>query len=1322
MKKIIYILAFFSSLLVNRSAFAIVPDYTPLLPMAPQLCFQCTPATISTLTTTISQVEQIRQNFNGATFITRVTQAAKGYAVDLGKSKFNALRQSLAKRKKVVSYSRTIEDSHKTVAGKIEDEGKVQEAFIKLFLQYPSRNGNVKKRYDVNVRQLKMDSTMEMYITAREMNKELRTMLAQLDNIEKCLVAGQDCSEEGMEEYNCQKEGKEDKVCLWRNALTAARIYDKIMRYTLFINAMNAQYDAIKNINGNAQILEYDAAENASKEEKSSSAEIYLNSETNVASYHEITTVASASTDDSLFDDLSGAGLQSPVEGKEAEFESLGIISDANDNLNQAVIAHNYKQLLPQYKDVFKTYHKMLDYHAKAKQNLYESQSCVIGYLSRYYKDSSEAWTGEKFVKATAIETAETKNGTLYESSSNKGIHAWLMKLYEEFQTEESNEQEDVYEATTSKDQDENQEDSIYMSEEIDQNVTKTVPLGDMKEIERAASQKDPEGKNVKTYKKPSIEDDMYAEARKNALVNWTIGAEISAKINSDAIKGKSDFGAMTGKRDVWNDQKHFYDAYLSGKYENMKNYVDETHLLSLLLSNVTSFNDKRKYKDITDDSGKIVKTAAQQKRENKNSINKLSSLIKTGPTTEEIDKLLEEEQKSLDNLTNTYRASLKSLQNRKTSVYAKMDADSATLSDTRDELNAHNDVIGDAEVSNPKSEDALEYGSTLERGSTVSLMRKTFSAAIRDGESKRAESLKQRTILIAKTSGLEKSIDNSRAELENIDKQIKELQAKYIKDYSAAQNKYKQRIDKAVSDYESKMTAYKAAIKLIFEKTPILSSIHNIVTAASTQAQSKIDEAYNNIKSMGDSIYLPDNESVVKTHNELLADLRKIDVSGNATGSLFFAEAMQDVFAEIAGEDKENADSDYFVGIVGRERDFTAPKNSTLQAAPMREIFHFDTDDYDAVLKYKKGGVDSDPENVVDITLAGPSFSESGLEIPEIWQNVLKPRPFVEKELNLEEFLTGYQSTHAFWAAGQYPCKMNNGEYIVSFNNEYMLSESLPYSKNCVNLVFEKNKGKSIVTDIEAGESQAIDTKNVLDPHSWAEASELGQIVQIVEENAISLGKLGVLKVKKLTFNPEFNAAVVTLRKAIANTEEDGEVKLHLDYYISNRAMFETNQFGDYLSNWENEKASAEIVAQQKIQIENVKNNLRKMFEDLGYTLSEDFDLMNDADYKKAEDTLEEHKIGNLRRLKELIGNIKGTAEIVNTNRKRLLHGVAVLEKDNEEKVQISAEEDLDELEEKIKTSEADKAVLDVYDKEEQKSFNKQLSKMHAPYCAVYP
>lgn len=1320
MKKIIYILAFLSSAFISRSASAAWPDFTPLMPMAPQLCFQCTPATISTLTTTITQIQQMRQKFNGANMMTMFTQAAKGYAVELGKSKFNDLRQSLSKRKKVVSYSRTIEDSKKTVADKIEDEGKVQEAFIKLFLQYPSKNGGVKSRYDDYGRQLKMDSTMEMYVTAREMNKELRTMLAQLDNIEKCLVAGQDCSEEGLEEYNCQKEGKEDEVCLWRNALTAVRIYDKIMRYTLFLNAMNAQYDAIKNINGNAIVLEYDAAEDKSGEKKSSSAEIYLNRETKVTSYHKTITVASASTDDSMFDDLSGAGLQSPVEGKDAEFESLEIISDANDNLNQAVIAHNYKQLLPKYREVFKTYHEMQKHHAQAERYLNESKSCVMGYLSRYYKDGSEAWTGEKFDKVTAIESAETKNGTLYKGTADKGIHAWLMSLYKEFQTEESNEQEDVYEAAISENQDEDQEDTIYMSEEIDQTITGTASVDDIKKNGQESSQKDSEGKNVKTYKKPSIEDDMYAEARKNALVNWTIGAEVSAKINSDAIKGKSDFGEMTGKRDIWNDQKHFYDAYLSGKYENMKNYVDEIHLLSLLSSNALSFNDKRQYKDITDDSGKVIKTAAQQKEENKNSINKFISLIKAGPTTETIDKLLTEEQKNLDNLTNAYRANLKSLQNRKSSIYSQMDNDSTKLSDIRDELNEHNDTIGNTEASNPKSEDALDYGSTLERGSTVSLMRKTFSESVKNGEDKRQEALKQKTILTAKTSGLEKSIDNGRAELENIDKQIQELQAKYIKDYSSAQNQYKQSIDKAVSEYKDKMTAYKAAINIIFAKTPILSSIHNIVADASAKAQKKIDEAYNNIQGMGDKIYLPDNEDVGKIHKQMLKELREIDVSGSVTGSLIFAEAMQDVFAKIASEDKENADSDYFVGIVERERDFTTPKNSVLQTAPLREIFHFDADDYDAVLKYKKGGVDSNPENVVDITLAGPSFSESGLELPEIWQNVLKPRPFVEKELDLEKFLA--TDSNVFWAAGLYPCKTEQGYYLTANANEYLLAEPLSASRNCVNLSVEKDKGKLVATDNEAGEGNKLNTKTRVDTKSWSDASELGQLVQIVEENAISLGKLGLLKVKKLTFNPAFNAAVVALRKSADVEENDEDANFDLDYYIASRAMFGTNQFGDYLDNMENEKTLAEVVAQQELQVEDVKANLQKMFEDLGYTLSEDFDLMNDADYKKAADTLEEHKTGNLRRLKELIDNMKGTAEMVNTNKERLLHGVAVLEKDSEEKVQISAEEDLVELDEKIKTSEANDAVLDVYDQEGQKSLDKQLARMHSPYCAVYP
>ena len=113
------------------------------------------------------------------------------------------------------------------------------------------------KQYEDNSKQLSMDTTLEMYITARELNKELTTMMAQLDKIENCLVAGEDCTEMGLGSKDCQSEGKEDKVCIWNNALAAVRIYDKIMRYNEFLTAMNAQYNAVRSIGGTAKIKEY---------------------------------------------------------------------------------------------------------------------------------------------------------------------------------------------------------------------------------------------------------------------------------------------------------------------------------------------------------------------------------------------------------------------------------------------------------------------------------------------------------------------------------------------------------------------------------------------------------------------------------------------------------------------------------------------------------------------------------------------------------------------------------------------------------------------------------------------------------------------------------------------------------------------------------------------------------------------------------------------------------------------------------------------------------------------------------------------------------
>ena len=62
MRKIITFLIFMSSLLLgSKTNAAILPDYTPLMPFAPQLCFQCTPATIGTVTAVLSQLPEMEK-------------------------------------------------------------------------------------------------------------------------------------------------------------------------------------------------------------------------------------------------------------------------------------------------------------------------------------------------------------------------------------------------------------------------------------------------------------------------------------------------------------------------------------------------------------------------------------------------------------------------------------------------------------------------------------------------------------------------------------------------------------------------------------------------------------------------------------------------------------------------------------------------------------------------------------------------------------------------------------------------------------------------------------------------------------------------------------------------------------------------------------------------------------------------------------------------------------------------------------------------------------------------------------------------------------
>lgn len=1241
MKRFIGIVIFALCAIFSRTVQAGAwPDYTPLLPMAPQFCLQCLPSTISTVSTTISKAQSTIKNFDGAKMLTMVGQSALSYGLDLGKSKFNSLKQKVTTRKKVVSYSRTIEDSSLTAAGNIEDEGKVKEAFIQLFFQYPSQNGRIKGDYAANGQQFIKDSTLEMYVTAREMNKELRAMLVELDNIEKCLVAGEDCSEEGMEQYNCQKDGSEDKVCLWRNALTAVRIYDKIMRYNEFLTAMNAQYNAVKSINQRAKIKEFkkETKSSAAEEKYFSTPNKYVRFETTVTM-----SAASAEIDDSKFDTLNDAGLESPVEGKEDEFNSLEIIAQAKEKMNEAVLAHNYKQSLPDYLNVFKTYHETEAYYQKTKENAVKSTRCAISYLNNFFEDANKAWWGKECrLLGNRIECGtnakDIKNNALFYKtcSSNKnercfvadyftaetGFGGWLWKLYNTAKDEAAASGEDTYTSETEENGKEN-EDSTYMPSVVDTSVNGVSSLDNMKSNANKGYAQDTQGRNVQVYKKPSIEEDMYKEARANGLMNWSLGAEASRRVTMDALSGKSDFGKTRNVNVVWNDEKLFYDEYLNGKYENMKTYISNMMLLQPLVTIGLQQVKEGEY-------------SQKEKSAYTKSLNKLLSFVNQLPSTEEIDNLLQAEKETFETLTKNYETQVADLRKQKALIYASMDETSSKISEIKDKLNQANETISQADDDTPKSEDALDYGKKLEREDveTTSLQQSSFQTNIKDNETNKEKADTAKTGLEENLKSLSSKLSSYRNELDKIDQAVYQAQADYVKAYHEAELAQTTAIDTAVKNYNKKMQNYRELVEAAVAENPIALAIWQSIKLKQQDAIAKIETAAKSIKDLGKEIYTAKGgEKMVNIHQQLLRDLKNIDLSENVKG----------IYSEVT--ENTAANDEYFVGIVARKSDFQTPKTLISASAPLREIFHFDMDDYDTVLKSFKDGITKLPKSNENVLLVGNSLLKSGLDLPDIWKKILKNRQYVEKKMDLSKLLVPAQ----------------NG-------------------------------------------------------------SELAEVISYIElPKIISMGLNGepiTEMIGQLTFNQKLQEAVYTINDSDKIGEDKDADAL---YYAMSARMFDRNLFGDYLDNNELFNNAADALSEQGIQVSDLRKSLNEIFNKLGYSLSDDFDLMNPSDYKKAEEKLKEYKTGNLTRLKELTNSINGTSEIVIENKEKLLHGIEVLEKDNEETTQITAEDDLDELDEKIKNAKADKKVMDVYEKAGTSAMSNAISKLREPYCAVY-
>lgn len=1437
MKKLISFL--FCGMLFAFEANAIWPDFTPLTP-APQFCGQCTGEELKTVKSAISFIKDAKSRLNSKELFGQVEAAAKGYAMSKGTdflktkgkeiwNKYNKKKKSgsSAEEEKPISYTRVIRKTKTNV----EDVEAVRDAFKRYFLYIPSKREEIQAAYKEKREIFVEDTTLELYIITKEMSSELMAMEAQLDAIQKCVVQGdnEDCKASGMEEYNCQTgSADEDEMCYRRNMLTAATLYDTIMKYNEYLIAMRAQYEAVRSI-GSAVKPKF----NKVKENKTSSVSGYFETSSAYA-YEELDlskeplSVTDLPTSDFDFSDNNKISVQDPFADSNAEeMKALAVFEEAQKYVSDAIESHNLKQQLPSFKGVFELYHKTNRQHEIAVEQLMTSQQCVLNYLAKRYENSQKVWfdncsisQGEGYVCKYSpaksfsdnsesvglydVMCPDQRNQKCYKLGSTAyrevgGMSGWLINLYLNAKDELSEQVPD---------------ESTYVTDASSSDRPKDKAAGSGGNAVSAENLKyQLEGDTILVDK---YKENMRALNRLNISIGMVANEEINKDTNG--VSGPSKFNVNTKPFPLWNDQMNFYNQYIDGKYENIGKYFSEEPLYGAILSIGLKMNETYEYEPERDDDGRVVRLPEKIREDTAKEITQLLESLKDykDPKITAIEDALNEEKDNLQAIKDEYKQQVYTLNRQRIALYKALEDINVNAANLNDEIEKQDSTISYADGYNSVASQAASMDKQYQNPKNP---HKTMEASLNENigsqKSKEKQAQKDKTKAaedLARSVGSREDILNAISAKE---REIENLKGWYVLRYHNAKQKSKNSMDLAIESEELSELAQAIedamARLLVLDKAGgLIEYIREYAMIQVGKAVEKLEDMKNNTK---DSLYYAENNAkVVKIHTDMIESISKPDIDDiiselklqkeDADYLKNNEESLTGIFSGLCNEIScDKPDSQYFVGILPQKRDLTAPKSPVaFSSAPLREMLYLGSEDIvymdyfvakDLKLKVTKyelslgssgagagagggagaaglfvpkkmkiieseiiGGEDANVnDNDAKLVLMESSLPDSGIEIPEIWKVVLSYRPFVQKDIDLQEFLehNGAESL-ALSRSGIYPCLVNGtiidvvpvgsrGE--VRYAKLSSTPEGFKNLQKCQTIGFDgknyfdlqaEEKSNVISGIIQRGES----ILEKIDPST--KASELGNILEynvaelpVVGENGMPIADgmgLGVepssVEVGYLTVRKEFlNAA------RVVNSAED-EDDFTADYEMYSRIMMRRGQFGDYLEKMDVERSALDGKERIKSKIYSnniddqvIVNLLYKAFMAMGYDFDrKKFDLTNEAYYKQAENVLNSRKEENLRKAKSLMGrNFAIKSEEAIKRKEELLRRIALLDLDSEELMSINGAETVDELSEKIKTQKADKSLQDLTKEAEEgnKSMTEKIEKGEPIYCSMY-
>ena len=1490
MRKIIcFVFVLLTGIISPCKTYAVWPDFSPLLPFSSQFCPMCIPPAIGVAVSYVDQVKALREDLNKYTDMTLLKQMATSYAANMGSTAFNKWKQKKDNRRKMIKYARTIKDS--SIAD-LRDEASVKDAFVKLFMQYPSKKTRTKEAYKTMGEQLKMDTTLEMYLTAVEMEKELYGnsegqvgsetksmedlgMLRQIDMIESCLLENKNCEEIGLKSCMEQKgsgpdDTKEDQVCFWNSALQAEKLYDTIMKYNLMLVAMHAQYQAVSGINQMAQIREYEEEDKSKSksDEKDKSSMLYENylapfentaydyisadavfadltpeeekEATEELSGYESGLATSENVIRGNFEDANNPQSFTAVLDERADdVESLKILEEVRGYLNSALKVHNMKQTLPEYKKVYKNYDSAKKQMEQAQRNLEESGECIINMLKPYYDNPDQTWFGENCAyygvgQIICHYTPEKSAGTDMESDGlfdmicpgdiqhncyvqelhaekmPSGIAKYLFTLYatakdedavgdidSAIQVSESQQQGEYAQRTTvaldNDDKDVSQEDDLFVTaRNSDEQTDENLLLGQKKDL--------PDGQEGEpsTLKNQAKGDEEKENARKDSLIRWVIGSEVSKELALDLDTGENEWGSRKAKFPLWTDQIYFYDRYIDGKYANIEEYIRTMPFAEVLLQSAKNINKTYPYQEI---AGIPPISAEQQRQEAEQALDNLEKKLgelykhkakelvleyKSSGTAglsmqvterQQIENAIKAEDERFANIRKEHEKRQASKKKELEAWYQILDQANTKISELNQQYNQQHEKVKQADSTTAEATEGVEYGQEIYTGRQLS-QDSPQNKEFKETQKTNAESSEQAKLKMAEAENnlekYEKIAKRAEEMIVQIKKDLEQIRTEYVRQMSDAEASAGVEFSKLAEKLKTErqinvLSAATAEIIPLGLADRLAQCARNYALTQVSNAKSKLDDLKTD-QSLYYVEYAPNVQEIHRSMIEKITNIKAQDLT-ECTAleelSKFMADTDENVLpainilADVCKNDFcKQEDSAYFVGALGVAEDFSAPKSPlNFSSAPVREVFHFDIIDFNNLDKYyqDKDDIDSNrkvyisAETFLDFLNQYEGFEYGGetygSSVPEVWKYILKRHAFVQKTLDLapllgesdemENLLVG-DNDKTLLRSGVYPC-ISNGQVIdiVKTGSSVMYYNSVRASKDtdknlpeCRGISLTEENGKTIVADSEAGGGYGP----VPDNGSLVanKGSELGTILAYIPEfpsgfDALLKAKLfsGLVNRASFPYRLTFNNDLLKAISIINKTENIGDdLEADLNFYQANRVMYEHNQFGDYLDQVEYETITADEMRKIENQISEIRAQLGEIISVGSFEMGEEFDLLNDDDYNQAAQALDEEKKEYMDvALQKLQSLPQGAGQSKNVRDKhdRLMHEIAVLQADSEEVVTLKGDEELDELEEKIKNSQADMAVEEKFAEATEAEEERQRARYRHPYCASY-